>query len=151
MTLQQNQSEAEQLDDLFVTFAKTLLSLMEEWTMTEQVPLTHYLNTWFFEDSPPDESDASYVDWHHEREEKKNYKVLLSHHGLDPFWKMEEVQAFIQLWRAAIGKPYSYAPSANSENPPIWLDGSTGAFLSNEYVSNELVTPILDAVDHYKK
>src|SRR6266567_7062516 len=149
MTLQQNQSEAEQLDDLFVTFARTLLSHMEEWATTEQVPLTYHLNTDFYEDVRSDEPDSEYVDWHHEREEKRDYRAMLNRHGQDPLWRKEEVQACIQCWKARIGKPYSFDPSLDLENPSIWIHVPTGAIASSAYMLNELVTPILDLVERH--
>ncbi len=57
---------------------------------------------------------------------------------------------------AMFGEPHPLEPPPNFELPPnfgnssVWIDGSTGDYISNELMSNELVPPILDAVDRYK-
>ena len=99
MILQENEGNTESLDKIFLKFAKVLLMKMEEWTASEQVPVTLDTNTIFYEDAVPDEPESKYVTWHQfPPEERKDYFFLLFGTAKDPVWTSEEAQACIRRW-----------------------------------------------------
>src|SRR5258707_3307644 len=109
METQPSQNDEETLEDLFIRFARTLLTLLKEWTTTEEIPQRFHKYVEFLE-----------VGLHLQHEIKKDYLLLVLYHRSHPFWTSEETVHYVRKhwneWKQFVSPEWNFPDELTSDH-----------------------------------